>query len=247
METRNITVPETAEYIEGLYHQPNAALMAFRKESDKAMVPILLKETEALLQQLIQLRKPKHILEIGTAVGYGATCFATWAPDADVTTIEYSPEMVEAARKNIEDRGLTDRITVWEGDARQVLAQIAAERTKPEDWFDFIFIDAGKGHYPEFWGLSLPMMAKHCIVASDNVLFKGLTASDVFEAEGKKKRKHRTIVRRLRKYLDYLSHAEGMVTSVLAVGDGLAVTTVGDPELVRSQWNLERLMESEHE
>ena len=57
METRNITVPETAEYIEGLYHQPNAALMAFRKESDEAMVPILLKETEALLQQLIQLDK----------------------------------------------------------------------------------------------------------------------------------------------------------------------------------------------
>ncbi|MBQ6685501.1 MAG: class I SAM-dependent methyltransferase, partial [Firmicutes bacterium] len=156
-------------------------------------------------------------------------------------------KMVEQAKNNIEAQGLADRITVLEGDARQVLAQIAAERTKPEDWFDFIFIDAGKGHYPEFWGLSLPMMAKDCIVASDNVLFKGLTASDVFEAEGKKKRKHRTIVRRLRKYLDYLSHAEGMVTSVLAVGDGLAVTTVGDPELVRSQWNLERLMESEHE
>jgi len=247
METRNITVPETAEYIEGLYHQPDPNLLNFREKSDQAMVPILLKETEALLQQLILLRKPKHILEIGTAVGYGATCFATWAPEADVTTIEYSSEMVEQAKNNIEAQGLADRITVLEGDARQVLAQIAAERTKPDDRFDFIFIDAGKGHYPEFWGLTLPMMAKDCIVASDNVLFKGLTASDVFEAEGKKKRKHRTIVRRLRKYLDYLSHAQGLITSVLAVGDGLAITTVQDPELVRSQWNLEQLMEKEHE
>ena len=247
METRNITVPETAEYIEGLYHQPNEALMAFRQKSDEAMVPILLKETEALLQQLILLRKPKNILEIGTAVGYGATCFATWAPEATVTTIEYTPEMVEQARKNIEERGLSDRVTVLEGDARQVLAQLAAERKEGDLPYDFVCIDAGKGHYPEFWGLSLPMMAQDCIVASDNVLFKGLTASDVFEAEGKKKRKHRTIVRRLRKYLDYLSHAEGLITSVLAVGDGLAITTVQDPELVRSQWNLEQLMEKEHE
>ncbi|MBO5667295.1 MAG: O-methyltransferase, partial [Firmicutes bacterium] len=216
-------------------------------ESDEAMVPILLKETEALLQQLVLLRKPKNILEIGTAVGYGATCFATWAPEATVTTIEYSPEMVEQARQNIEKRGLSDRVTVLEGDARQVLAQIAAERKENDPPYDFVFIDAGKGHYPEFWGLSLPMMAKDCIVASDNVLFKGLTASDVFEAEGKKKRKHRTIVRRLRKYLDYLSHEDGLITSVMAVGDGLAITTVQDPDLVKSQWNLEKLMEKEHE
>ena len=247
METRNITVPETAEYIEGLYHQPNAELLAFRQKSDEAMVPILLKETEALLQQLILLRKPRKILEIGTAVGYGATCFAAWAPEASVITIEYTSEMVEAARKNIEERGLSDRVTVLEGDARQVLARIYENWSEDDEPFDFVFIDAGKGHYPEFWGLSLPMMAKDCIVASDNVLFKGLTASDVFEAEGKKKRKHRTIVRRLRKYLEYLSHAEGHITSVLAVGDGLAITTVQDPELVRSQWNLEQLMEKEHE
>lgn len=246
METRNITVPETAEYIEGLYHQPNQDLKALREKSDAAMVPILLGETEPLLQQLILLRKPKRILEIGTAVGYGAICFATWAPEAQITTIEYMPEMVEAARKNIEEAGLSDRITVLEGDARQVLTRIAEEK-KGEDPFDFIFIDAGKGHYLEFWSLSLPMMAKDCIVASDNVLFKGLTASDVFEAPGKKKRKHRTIVRRLRKYLDYLSHGEGMVTAVLAVGDGLAITTVQDPELVRSQWNLDKIMENDNE
>ena len=91
------------------------------------------------------------------------------------------------------------------------------------------------------------MMAKDCIVASDNVLFKGLTASDVFEAPGKKKRKHRTIVRRLRKYLDYLAHADGLITSVLAVGDGLAITTVQDPELVKAQWNLEKIMENTNE
>ncbi|MBQ8590349.1 MAG: O-methyltransferase [Firmicutes bacterium] len=247
METRNITVPETAEYIEGLYHQPNAHLRALREKSDAELVPILLGETEPLLQQLILLRQPKRILEIGTAVGYGAICFATWAPDATVTTIEYSPEMVEAARKNIEDAGYADRVTVWEGDARQVLADLQTDPLNLEQPYDFIFIDAGKGHYLEFWSLSLPMMAKDCIVASDNVLFKGLTASDVFEAPGKKKRKHRTIVRRLRKYLDYLAHADGLITSVLAVGDGLAITTVQDPELVKAQWNLEKIMENTNE
>ncbi|MBO4991439.1 MAG: O-methyltransferase [Firmicutes bacterium] len=247
METRNITVPETAEYIQNLYDQPDPFLRALRERSQEAMVPILLGETEPLLQQLVLLRKPQNILEIGTAVGYGAICFGTWAPEARVTTIESAADMVERARSNIADAGLSQRVTVLEGDARDVLVGLSSQWTKESQPYDFIFIDAGKGHYLEFWELCLPMMARDCIVASDNVLFKGLTASDVFEAPGKKKRKHRTIVRRLRRYLDYLTHQEGLLTAVLAVGDGLAITTVQDPQLVRTQWEYEHTMENENE
>lgn len=247
METRNITVPETAEYIQNLYYQPDPFLRALRERSQEDMVPILLGETEPLLQQLVLLRKPRNILEIGTAVGYGAICFGTWAPEARVTTIEFAADMVERARDNIAAAGLTQRVTVLEGDARDVLAGLSAQWTEESQPYDFIFIDAGKGHYLEFWELCLPMMARDCIVASDNVLFKGLTASDVFEAPGKKKRKHRTIVRRLRRYLDYLTHQDGLLTAVLAVGDGLAITTVQDPQLVRTRWEDEHTMENENE
>lgn len=247
METRNITVPETAEYIQNLYYQSDPFLRALRERSQEDMVPILLGETEPLLQQLVLLRKPRNILEIGTAVGYGAICFGTWAPEARVTTIEFAADMVERARDNIAAAGLTQRVTVLEGDARDVLAGLSAQWTEESQPYDFIFIDAGKGHYLEFWELCLPMMARDCIVASDNVLFKGLTASDVFEAPGKKKRKHRTIVRRLRRYLDYLTHQDGLLTAVLAVGDGLAITTVQDPQLVRTRWEDEHTMENENE
>lgn len=225
METRNITVPETAEYIERLYHQPDPALCRLREESESAMVPILLRETEPLLHQLMTMKRPSRILEIGTAVGYGAICFATWCPQASVTTVEYSDTMWEKARDNVEAAGLSERIHLLLGDARTVLPRL-------DDTFDFIFIDAGKGHYIEFWNLCLPLMAAGCVVASDNVLFKGLTASDRFEAPGKKKRKHRTITRRLRRYLDYLTREPGLMTSVLAVGDGLAITLVDHPEMV---------------
>jgi len=246
METRNITVPETAEYIERLYVQNDPYLRELRRKSQEDMIPILLSETEALLHQLTALQGPKNILEIGTAVGYGAICFGTWCPDARVTTIEYVPEMAEQAKENIAAAGLSNRISVLLGDARQVLAQLSEEHTEEPQPYDFIFIDAGKGHYLEFWELCLPMMKKGCLVVSDNVLFKGLTASDAFEAPGKKKRKHRTIVRRLRTYLDYLTHQEGLLTSVLPVGDGLAVTIVNDPEIVRLSWPPERTMTMEN-
>lgn len=234
-------MPETAEYIEGLYVQNNPYLKALRQRSQAAMVPILLEETEGLLHQLVLLRSPKHILEIGTAVGYGAICFGTWCPGAQVTTLEHAPEMAAQAEENIASAGLSHRVNVVPGDARQVLAKWSEEERKERRSYDFIFIDAAKGHYLEFWELCLPLMAKDCVVVSDNVLFKGLTASDVFSAPGKKKRKHRTIVRRLRTYLDYLSHQEGLVTSVLPVGDGLAITIVGNPEQVAAQWKLKQI------
>lgn len=229
METRNITVPETAKYIEDLYRQKDPYLRALRKQSEEDMVPILLKETEDLLHQLLLLRQPKRILEIGTATGYGAICFAFWCPKACVTTIEFLPQMIAQAKENIAASGISDRISVRFGDARQILPLLAKEKEIISNPFDFIFIDAGKGHYLEFWELCLPLMAQNCVVVSDNVLFKGLTASQVFEAPGKKKRKHRTISRRLREYLSYLTQQEGLLTSVLPVGDGLAVTIVDNP------------------
>lgn len=227
METRNITVPQTAAYLQELYCQKDPLLAELRQKSGEIAPALLLPEAEALLHQLLLLQQPRRILEIGTAAGYSAACFARWLPQAQITTIEALPELCTAAEKTLSGLGFSDRTCVLEGDARQVLAGEAVRGKAP---FDFIFIDAAKSHYAEFWNLCLPLMARGCLIVSDNVLFKGLTASADFEAEGKKKRKHRTIARRLRTYLTYLTQQEGLLTSVLAAGDGLAITIVAEPE-----------------
>lgn len=210
----NITNDSVTSYINGFYKPLDGFLDKLRKQAENDSVPIILKETESFLGFLIRYSKPARILEIGTAVGYSAIFFARLG--ADVATVEIDEKMADAARSNISDAGLEDKITVFNGDGETVIK----DKLSSAEPFDMIFIDAAKSHYERFLDAALTVCASGSLIISDNVLLKGTTASDEFC----KSRRFRTNIKRMRGYLDHLSERDDLDTVILSCGDGLALS-----------------------
>ena len=179
----NITNGIITAFINTFYKNDNKDLQELRAFAEAQHVPIILRDTEGLLMNLLRIKKPQRILEIGAAVGYSACCFAEGC-GCQVVTIESNPETFEIAKNNIENMGFSDRVEVRSGDARDVLVQMAEEeaaKDDPEGGFDVVFIDAAKSHYKAFWDLALPLCNDDAMIICDNVLMKGMTASDEYD------------------------------------------------------------------
>ena len=125
--------------------------------------------------------------------------------------------MLQAARNNIEVSGMSHRITSLFGDGQE---QIEKLRDQSIDGFDFIFVDAAKSHYKRFLEAALTVAADGALIISDNILMRGMTASDEFDTF----RKHKTNIRKMREYVEFICTQSDLDTSLMAVGDGLAVT-----------------------
>jgi len=219
----NITNDTVTEYLESLYHPVNEELGKLREIADKHNVPIILKDSETFILNMLRMKKPQRILEIGTAIGYSAICFAAACPDAEIVTLERSEKMAEYAIANIEKSQLTDRIRIIKGDALESLGLLREEiKDTDRDGFDFIFIDAAKSFYRKFWNACIPMCKSEAVILSDNVLLKGRTASDEFITE----RRQKTSVRHMREYLKAITELDYADTAVIAVGDGIAVSVL---------------------
>lgn len=213
----NITNELVTSYINEYYKPLNEELGKLRTAGESDRVPIILKETEILLGTLLDLKKPAKILEIGTAIGYSGIYFAVKCPDAEVYTIEKDEFAYNAARGNISGFGLQDTIHQFLGDGQEQVEKIRDKGIKD---FDFIFIDAAKSHYKRFLEAALEVAADGALIVSDNILQKGMTVSDTYD-EG---RKHKTNIRKMREYVEFISNDSQLLTSLLSVGDGLAVS-----------------------
>ncbi len=211
-----ITSDTVTEYLHGFYRPVNEFLKVLREEGEANAIPIILKETENFLNILLELRKPKKILEIGTAIGYSSIYFATMCPDAEIYTIEKGDEMYECALNNIAKAGMEDRIHVYHGDGEEQVNVIADEGISD---FDFVFIDAAKSHYKRFFDASLKVCEKDALIISDNILQRGMTAADILDVN----RRNRTRTKYMKKYLEYINDDERFDTSFLSAGDGLAL------------------------
>ncbi|GAA0124177.1 MULTISPECIES: O-methyltransferase [Clostridium] len=176
-------------------------------------VPIIQKEGAKFLQFMVNFKKPKRILELGTAIGYSSILMnLASGGSCEITTIERDENMLKIASENIEKYGLKDKITVLPGDCLEVLEKL-------NDKYDMIFMDAGKGHYNHFLPHCLRLLEKDGIIVADNVLFRGMVACNDLV-----KRRKITIVKRMRSYLDMVSSDENLVTTVIPMGDGIALT-----------------------
>jgi len=175
-------------------------------------IPIIMDDTLEVVSKILEEIKPKRILEIGTAVGYSAIRFSKFLQENGIIdTIERDLDRVKEAKQNIADLHLEDKIHIFEGDALEILPTLSGP-------YDVVFIDAAKGKYPIFLSEALRMLAKNGIIIADNVLYKGYVMSDY------NKHKQRTAVRGLREFLKNLNENENLITEILEVGDGLALT-----------------------
>lgn len=201
-------------YLHSLDRGNGELLDRIEAEAVRDFVPIIRKETGALLKTLVALKQPRAILEVGTAVGYSALLMG-WAMPAGchLTTIEKYEKRLPIARENFRRAGMEDRITLLEGDAEEILAGLTGT-------WDFIFMDAAKGQYLHWLPMLLRLMPEGGVLISDNVLQDG----DLIESRYAVERRNRTIHSRMREYLYALTHMEELETSVLPIGDGVTVS-----------------------
>lgn len=202
-------------YINSLDTGNGVFLNELRRQAIADYVPIIRQETERLLKVLLQMKQPEHILEVGTAVGYSALVMAANMPaDAHITTIEKYEKRIPIARENFKRAGMEKRITLLEGDAMEILKGLDGS-------YDFIFMDAAKGQYLNFFPEILRLLSVGGVLISDNVLQDG----DIIESRYMVTRRNRTIHARMREYLYTLTHQKGLETAVIPIGDGITVST----------------------
>lgn len=182
--------------------------------SIKTNVPIVRKEMQQLIKYLLKQTQPKNILEVGTAIGFSSLLMLENLPkDSHITTIEKYEKRIPKAKENFEKFNATDRITLIEGDATEVLKELT-------DTYDFIFMDAAKGQYINFFPDIMKRLEAGGILLSDNVMQDG----DILESKFAVERRNRTIYKRMRDYLYELTHNEELTTVILPIGDGVTIS-----------------------
>ena len=203
-----------SSFIESLNEDERPELSAVEREARENHIPIIRPEIKNLLKVLLAMKKPETILEIGTAVGFSAAFLAEYQPKGGtVTTIEKSEPRIAEAEKNFARTGVDDRVTLLSGDAAEILPTLDGP-------YDMIFMDAAKGQYLNFLPDALRLLGEEGILLSDNVFQDG----DVLESRYGIIRRNRTIHSRMRDYLYTLTHHSQLVTSVIPIGDGLALS-----------------------
>lgn len=211
-----IVEPRLSDYLNSLeteLPEPLARLEAYAQEHE---VPIIRKEAQSLLRFFVELKRPKRILEVGTAIGFSAAFFSEYMPeDCTVTTIEKVPMRIAEAEKNLAALKRSKDVTLLIGDAADVLAKLSEQGNT----YDFVFMDAAKGQYLNFLSLLLPMLPPGALFITDNVLQEG----SIIESKYSIARRDRTIHMRMREYLYELKHNEALTTSIVPVGDGMAL------------------------
>lgn len=202
-------------FIHSLETENSEILETIEKEALDTYVPIIRKEMQSFLKVLLAIQKPKRILEVGTAVGFSAILMSEYAPEeCHITTIEKYEKRIPIALENFKRAGKEKKITLIEGDAMEVLKGL-------EGSFDFIFMDAAKGQYIYYLPEVVRLLEKDGVFVTDNVLQDG----DVIESRFAVERRNRTIHSRMREYLYELKHHRLLETSIIPLGDGVALST----------------------
>lgn len=209
----NIVNEDVIAYITGLYRPLNEQMGSIRKQAEENHIPIILPDTETLLLNLIRLKKPAAVLEVGAAVGYSSCCFALAEEHCSITTIEADKRTYDKALETIASLCLKHRINVLLGEGQEVIPRL-------NDPYDFVFIDAAKSHYRTFWDDAIKLCNPGALIVCDNVLMKGMTVSDVYDP----RKKYKTSIRKMRSFLNYICHLPQVDTSVLPVGDGVSIS-----------------------
>ena len=202
------------DYLHSLETENSEILEQIEQEALNDGVPIIRKEMQSFLKVLLQIKKPLRILEVGAAVGFSAILMSEYAPEScKITTIENYDKRIPIAQNNFKRAGKEAQITLIEGDAMDILQKL-------EGPYDFVFMDAAKGQYIAYLPEVLRILSPEGILVSDNVLQNG----EIIESRFVVERRDRTIHSRMREYLYTLKHHESLETSIIPLGDGVALS-----------------------
>jgi len=204
--------PEQAEYLDLLLPPSDPLLAEMEQVAGERQIPISDPEVGRLLELLARSCGARRMLEIGTAIGYGALCLARGAPDATVISLDRDPEVQAEARSWLERGGVADRVELHCGEALEMLPSLVGP-------FELAYVDGDKLQLRRFLDLLLPKLAVGGLVVIDNLLWKGRVAGDDMDDE----------TEAIRAFNGYLMMHPQLRAVVLPLGDGVGLATKTRP------------------
>ena len=208
----NIINPLVEDYIRKIIPKNTGILSSMEEYAHRHHVPIVQPEVAKLLEVITKTSGAKKILEIGTAIGYSAIVFCQAMESGSLISIERRRDMIQLATAYIKEAGYEGQIKILHGSAEDMLPTL-------NESFDMIFMDAAKGQYRDFLNLCAKLLSSRGILVCDNVLYQGMIASDEYVV-----RRKRTIVNRMRSYLDYIMDHPDYVSCIIPIGDGVTIS-----------------------
>ena len=195
---------EANEYIISKIRENDELILEMEKYAEEHNVPIVTKEVAEYLKFIVRSNNIKNVLEVGTAIGYSGILMAKEIEknNGKLYTIEIDEERYNLAQENFKKSGLKNIVSI-KGDAVEEIKKI-------DENFDFVFIDASKGHYLEFFEDSYKLLNKNGIIFIDNIMFRGYLYKEY-------PKRFKTIV------IEYLYSREGGEFVLLPFGDGIGL------------------------
>ena len=203
------------EYIELLGKENSEYIERIREEALATDVPIIKRSSEAFMKSLLKIKRYTNILELGTAVAYSTLIIAENS-EAQITTVEKFEPRIKIAKENIKFSKFKDRIELICEDVDMVLKNLLSQNKK----YDFIFMDAAKAQYIKWLPDIKLLLEDEGVLFSDNILQEGSIIESKFAID----RRDRTIHKRLREYLRALTSDKNLTTSIIPIGDGVALS-----------------------
>lgn len=202
------------DYLQKL-SQPSSGWQALlENEAERDQIPIMERDGIDFLKQILRLKQPKRILEVGSAIGYSALQMADAVPSTNIVTIERDQERANRATENFNRYNLSQTIELIIGDAFDV-----ADQVNEKGPYDLIFIDAAKGQYQRFFELFSSMLTEQGVVITDNVLFHGYVV-DSSEAS----KRIQNLAKKIATYNQWLFNQSNYQTNFYSIGDGIAIS-----------------------
>jgi len=212
-----LLLPQQESYLERLLPPRDPLLREMEERAAREDIPISDPEVGRFLGILARATGARLVVEIGTAIGYGALCLARGAPEARVISIDTDPERLAVARGYLERAGVADRVELIEGAALEVLPRLPGP-------IDLAYVDAVKREYRRYLDQLVPKLRVGGVVALDNLLWKGLVADPPDEDDPD--------ADALRAFNGYLMMHPQLQAVVLPFGDGLGVATKTKPTIL---------------
>ncbi|MFV0914212.1 O-methyltransferase [Enterococcus faecium] len=215
MMHRPVVKEELLDFMRTQQKKLPGELGKLEEEAHVAEVPVIPHETVVFLKFLLGQIQPERILEIGAAIGFSSSVMATTiGENAHVTTIDRFDVMIEKAKKNYERLGLTDKVTLLEGQAADILPELSGP-------YDFIFMDTAKSKYIEFLPECLRLLRKGGVLMVDDI-FQGGT---ILLPDEEIPRGKRAIHRKLNEFLRVVMNHPDLTSTILPLGDGVILMT----------------------
>ncbi|GAB4291126.1 MAG: O-methyltransferase [Ignavibacteriaceae bacterium] len=206
-----ILQPAQLKYLQSFRKQPDEILMDMESFASKKNIPILNWQSAEFLEQLILLKEPRRVLEIGTAIGYSTIRIArSLKKKSTIDTIEKSRDNIALAEEYITKAGLFDKVNIIEGDAIDVMPKLNKK-------YQFIFLDADKEDYKTMFNYSLILLKKGGVIVVDNLLWHGYAASVRVPAS------YKVSTSFIRDFNNIFCTHPNLKTTIIPVGDGLGI------------------------